>query len=285
MQISVKNSVMAALAAAGAVAGVSAHAANVVITSPTTGTGSQLVFWVTNTANNTTFADVLTQTVGTMFTPPGTGVAGVVNTYNGDANFSLAIGTDSNLVSFLNTPGGSFTWGITAGSSLGTGPGSNIMIVTGSGATAGSATTGILKTALPGVIGGAGWAGDVTALQNQAVDGSGFNATLQGVIGTSLSKSLTSIDYYGVYANQAQLALNQSSSLYAITQQSGQTDGTSFNLGTAMLTGSGATLDLVFTGNGGTTPVPLPAAVWLLGSGLLGLAGVGRRRAVKTQAA
>jgi hypothetical protein len=25
-------------------------------------------------------------------------------------------------------------------------------------------------------------------------------------------------------------------------------------------------------------PVPLPAAVWLLGSGLLGLIGVGRRR-------
>lgn len=284
MQISVKNAVLAALAVAGAVAGVSAHAQNVTITSPTTGTGSQLVFWITDTANNTTFADVLTQTVGSMFTPPGTGAAGVVNTYNGDANFNLAIGTDSNLVSFLNQAGGTFTWGITAGSSVGTGPGSNIMIVTGSGATAGSATTSILKTSLPGAIGGAGWAGDVLNLQTSPLDGSGFNATLQGVIGTPTSKSLTSIDYYGAYANQAGLLLSQSSSLYAITQQSGQTNGTSFNLGTAMLTGSGATLDLVFTGNGGSTPVPLPAAVWLLGSGLLGLAGVGRRRAVKTQA-
>jgi hypothetical protein len=27
--------------------------------------------------------------------------------------------------------------------------------------------------------------------------------------------------------------------------------------------------------------VPLPAAVWLLGSGLMGLAGVGRRRKVQ----
>jgi hypothetical protein len=30
-----------------------------------------------------------------------------------------------------------------------------------------------------------------------------------------------------------------------------------------------------------TAPVPLPAAVWLLGGGLLGLAGVGRRKALK----
>jgi hypothetical protein len=284
MQISVKNAVIAALAVAGVAAAASANAQNVTITSPTTGTGSQLVFWVTNVSNNTTFADVLTQTVGSMFTPPGTGTAGVVNTYNGDANFQLAIGTDSNLVSFLNESGGSYTWGITAGSTLGTGPGSSIMMVTGSGPTAGSATTGILKTALPGVIGGAGWAGDVSSLATSPLDGSGFNATTQGIIGTSGSKSLTSTDYYGVYANQAGLLLSQSSSLYAITQQAGQTDGTSFNLGTAMLTGSGATLDLVFTGNGGSTPVPLPAAIWLLGSGLLGLAGVGRRRAVKTQA-
>jgi len=284
MQISVKNSVMAALAVAGALAGVSANAANVTITAPTSGPGSQLVFWVTNLTNNTTFADVLTQTVGTLFTPPGTGAAGVVNTYNGDSNFSLGIGADSNLVSFLATPGGSFTWGITAGSSLGTGPGSNIMIVTGSGATADAATTGILKTSLPGAIQSAGWTGDVLNLQTSPLDGSGFNATLQGIIGTSLSKSLTSIDYYGAYQNQSGLLLSQSSSLYAITQQSGQTNGTSFNLGTAKLTGSGASLDLVFTGNG-STPVPLPAAVWLLGSGLLGLAGVGRRRAVKTQAA
>ncbi|MGI9320139.1 MAG: VPLPA-CTERM sorting domain-containing protein [Thiogranum sp.] len=29
---------------------------------------------------------------------------------------------------------------------------------------------------------------------------------------------------------------------------------------------------------GGGTPVPLPAAVWLFGSGLLGLFGIARRR-------
>ena len=31
--------------------------------------------------------------------------------------------------------------------------------------------------------------------------------------------------------------------------------------------------------SGGSTPVPLPAAIWLLGSGVVGLFGIGRRRA------
>jgi hypothetical protein len=42
-----------------------------------------------------------------------------------------------------------------------------------------------------------------------------------------------------------------------------------------------ATGDLTYNiaSGGGTAPVPLPAAIWLLGSGLLGMAGIARRRA------
>ncbi len=43
---------------------------------------------------------------------------------------------------------------------------------------------------------------------------------------------------------------------------------------TADLTAGG----LILTSGGGTTTTPLPAAVWLLGSGLFGLAGVARRK-------
>jgi hypothetical protein len=54
-------------------------------------------------------------------------------------------------------------------------------------------------------------------------------------------------------------------------------------LGTATLTANGVTFGPESTGGG--TPVPLPAAIWLLGSGLLGLAGVGRRKAAIPTAA
>lgn len=287
-QTTLRTAVMAALAVGGAVAAAGAQAATVTMTSPTAGTGSQLIFWVNDTSNGTTFADVLTQTVGSMFTPPGNGAAGTVNTYTGSTSFNLGIGADSNLVTFINnatTADQTLQWGITAGSSFGTGAGSNIMIATGTGASADSDSYSIAKASLPNAIGAAGLAGDVGNLVLSTTDGSGFNATLNGIIGTPASKSGTNVTYYGYFTDQTGLALSQSATLYAITNQtgSGYPNGVSFNLGTAALTGSGSTLALSFTANG--SPVPVPAAVWLLGSGLLGLAGVARRRDLKTQAA
>ncbi len=49
----------------------------------------------------------------------------------------------------------------------------------------------------------------------------------------------------------------------------------SYLLGTATLSSTGT---LTFAGNSSGAPVPLPAAVWLFGSGLMGLVGVSRRR-------
>jgi hypothetical protein len=49
--------------------------------------------------------------------------------------------------------------------------------------------------------------------------------------------------------------------------------------GTATLTASGLVLAGTPGTGGGPPPIPLPAAVWLLGSGLLGLTGVARRKA------
>ena len=60
--------------------------------------------------------------------------------------------------------------------------------------------------------------------------------------------------------------------LFGITGNGGTGAVQSYKLGSVSLTTAG----LSFTPN---TTVPLPAAVWLLGSGLLGLFGVSRRRA------
>jgi hypothetical protein len=52
----------------------------------------------------------------------------------------------------------------------------------------------------------------------------------------------------------------------------------SYILGSATLSSSGV---LSINPNGSTAPVPLPAAVWLFGSGVMGLVGVSRRRKAK----
>jgi hypothetical protein len=64
-----------------------------------------------------------------------------------------------------------------------------------------------------------------------------------------------------------------STTLYTMTMGALITNNVSVSsLGTVTLSSTG----LTFTS--GSTSVPLPAALWLLGSGLLGLAGVGRRK-------
>lgn len=49
--------------------------------------------------------------------------------------------------------------------------------------------------------------------------------------------------------------------------------------GTWSLTYVGGQASLAYTGGGAPPAVPVPAAIWLLGSGLLGLVGIGRRKA------
>ena len=83
---------------------------------------------------------------------------------------------------------------------------------------------------------------------------------------------------YAVFANNLDdraTAIGSSIALYGLTGNG--TTGTveSYILGSAKLSSNGT---LTLTGNGTTAPVPLPAAVWLFGSGLMGLVGVSRRR-------
>lgn len=128
----------------------------------------------------------------------------------------------------------------------------------------------------------AGFNGDVTYLAQTYTAGgksyafsSGANVgNVWGSTGPSLTGGSTNL--YGNGPDQSGVGLGSSSILYGLTGNGGTGQLQSYVLSSQLeLTDSG----LLETVSGtGTSPVPLPPAVWLFASGLLGLAGVGRRR-------
>ena len=76
---------------------------------------------------------------------------------------------------------------------------------------------------------------------------------------------------YGAIGAPDMTAVGTASQLFGFTGSAGTGTLTSYILGSAILGTDGT---LTITGNA----VPLPAAVWLFGSGLMGLVGVSRRR-------
>jgi hypothetical protein len=83
-----------------------------------------------------------------------------------------------------------------------------------------------------------------------------------------------SVTEYSTGPSQAGFAPGSSEELYAVTGNGNNGVAQTYELGTLTL-GTDGSLTLLQQ----SAPVPLPAAVWLFGSGLLGLAGIGRRRA------
>ncbi len=109
-------------------------------------------------------------------------------------------------------------------------------------------------------------ANDYSAVFNLANGSTVGNAWGVGPVATAGSVNLYN------QGNNGEIDMGQTATLYFVTGDSSPTATQSYILATLELT-SGGTLESV-----SSSPVPLPAALWLLGSGLLGLAGVGRRR-------
>jgi hypothetical protein len=269
------NTTVKMAAALGAVA-LSAGVAHAAAIQPSTGNGS-LMFFLTDASKGITYTDVLTQDVNTYFskasatTPAPT--AGVINTINGNADFSVNLSTDANLQSFLTSAGSdALSWGIIAGAYTASGAqnrpiGAARLIATSSNLAAvtvvpeASITTGMST----------GLNNDVTSLN--AILGAA-SSTASGVFGTSASTD-PGLTFYGSGLQQLGFAPGTSTTLYGFTGNGAAAGaGYAYNLGTVAFSANDV---LTFTGNGGS-PVPLPAAAWLLASGLLGLAGVSRRR-------
>ncbi len=92
---------------------------------------------------------------------------------------------------------------------------------------------------------------------------------------TAGSISANAIAKYGTLAADVLEALGNTDTLYGLTGNGNTGVLQSYILGKASLAANGT---LTLTGNSTTPPVPLPAAVWLFGSGLMGLVGISRRR-------
>jgi hypothetical protein len=113
------------------------------------------------------------------------------------------------------------------------------------------------------------------------ISGSGDMSALQTSTENDTTVSYSTTDATkGIFAGSYDLGSLGSTAIpiYALTGNNGTGTPQSYILGSATLSSAGT---LTITGN----PVPLPAAVWLFGSGVLGLIGVSRRRKAAVEAA
>jgi len=280
---SVTKLILGAAVLAGSVN--AAHAANT-IPLPSTN-NSDLLFFVSDTKTNATYTAVLSQTINgasgyftTADAQTAGATVGTINTINNKANFTTSFAGDTALSSFISgatAAGDTLSYGVIGlaySGATGTqraGLGKTLFVGSASDA---SSPLSISASALAG--GGAtSFLADIKTLNLQTYDG--FNGTTSGVIGTPASAGgLDLSSAYTVGLKTDTSTIGQSYTLYGFTD-AGSTGGNSlaFSLGTISFDGT----TLSFVGNT-VSSVPLPAAAWLLGSGLLGLLGVGRRRDV-----
>lgn len=108
-----------------------------------------------------------------------------------------------------------------------------------------------------------------------AFSGGNTAANVWGAGGDSGNGGSTNL--YNQNVLQDGIGLDSSVSLYGLTGNGDKTSLQSYLLGTNLTLSSAGLLSI--SSGSGTPTVPLPAAVWLFGSGLLGLIGVGRRKA------
>ena len=250
------------------------------VATPASGNGG-LILFVRDTTNNTVYARGLGVNVLDVL-PQSTVAANQPYTAPVTTGYQLpTLGPDANLAAFLGGThaSDSFTWAIEAGKNgTGIAPGSFTYITsTGVNLDAGTTVTNAaLATVYP----------NLTATLNY-VNGQIGSGVMGDTASTAAGKDggwgiLTGSDnWYGAGPDTSGVAIGSTQNFYALT-----TAGTTKSSPAEVFILNKLTLakDGTLSAAAGTAPVPLPAAVWLLGSGLLGLFGVGRRRNAATAA-
>jgi hypothetical protein len=263
-----KLAIKLALAGAALVAGV-ANAATITNTPKTAG-GSDLILFVTDTTTNKFFTQDLSNPLDSIYSKAQVISDGVLSSPGHFSTPTSISGNDAALASFLGTTaaGDTVMWSIMASDN--------------------TSTTGVTLGAQRGLITSTiDLSGTGTTFNNQNVSTlSGHLNTLVNQVNSTYANGNTSSSVgWGDALNGKNAPISYVSTLLG----NGATIGSSQQMYMFATNGAGAsstsnvylggTVTIDAAGNISVSNVPLPAAVWLFGSGLLGLIGVGRRRA------
>jgi hypothetical protein len=270
MKISLKQ---AMIAGALVVASTSAFADAIL---PSTNNGS-LVLYVVDATANTSYSRVLDAQMDNVLT--SSAIAGGAVNGSTITGFSLGtVGPDANLTAFLSAHSNhSLTWAIVGGAfdgtnGIGGGLGDTRYVTTTTGnitAATQAATNAKLVTVMNQID------GTYSAYTNPAL--AGGTSTLPTVDAGFLASTANLHDWYGAGAGKvstfSDIALGSSANFYLLaTNGAGNTRaGDYFKLNGVQLMSDGTLVQQQVV-------TPIPAAIWLLGSGLMGLLGIGRRK-------
>jgi hypothetical protein len=247
---------------------------------PDTGNANLWLF-VSDPTAHTTYAEDTGLALSSLL-PTASLVSGATLDTSIKSNFSVAATAGlSSYISAASSAGHALQWGVSGvqfpGSVSGPGyrkPGSFVAIFDDLSVVGPNISQALLQPTLQNI--GAGFEGDTTYLKQTYTAGGKSYAWADGSIGGNVWGASTggnggSTDLYGQEFDQAGIALGTTNTLYGLTGNSSPGQVQSYILGNNLTVGTDGTLKV--------SSVPLPAAVWLFGSGLLGLFGVGRRRA------
>jgi hypothetical protein len=254
---------------------------------------SDLWLFVSDQAAGTTFAEDTGIPISSLL-PTGSLTAGSVLSTAISANINLPASTA--LSTYISTNGAAnLEWGIEAfnmpGTATGTGfkKAGGLVGLTDNDVSQETNTSNLQLANLESWA--QGFQGDITYLAATYTAGGTSYKFSNGSAGGNVWGSTGpgnqggSTNIYGNGPDQSGIGLGTSEVFYGLTGNGNTGQVQSYILSTGLELSANGTLE---TAGGGGTTVPIPAALWLFGSGLLGLAGVGRRRgggAVVTAAA
>jgi hypothetical protein len=258
------------VSAAGALA-LGAVAAHASIPVPSTGSSDAILFAEVVNASGSAVASY----AGDTGVSVSTLVAGLSGT-------QVVLGSDANLAKLFaaDAAGDTIQWAVMGGQYTGSATTSNFGAVGGAKFITTSTGDSTAKIALDNTVNLIKWAGlsaDVSTINSLSGGASSIEGAAPATAGQWDAANPATAS--GWYANGPVTgnALGGTQALFYVTGGGSAGAKVSFTnpaTETASLSASGLTL----TGGVVTPPVPLPAAVWLLGSGLLGLTGIARRK-------